>query len=79
MSKIDEGFYNCTASNSEGFVSSTAEIEVIVPESGGRRHRKEPTAPSFIEVLPGKFKVNFMKRLAEEAGIFLSGDSFSSF
>lgn len=57
MSKIDEGFYNCSASNSEGFVTCTAEIEVI-PGDGTRRLRKVPAAPSFIEVLPGKFKVN---------------------
>ncbi|VDK27112.1 unnamed protein product [Gongylonema pulchrum] len=56
MSKIDEGFYNCTASNSEGFVTSTAEIEVIGTEGSIRRQRKEPAAPSFIEVLPGKLK-----------------------
>uniref|UniRef100_A0A158Q7F2 Myosin light chain kinase, smooth muscle n=1 Tax=Elaeophora elaphi TaxID=1147741 RepID=A0A158Q7F2_9BILA len=55
VSKIDEGFYNCSASNSEGFVTCTAEIEVI-PGDGTRRLRKALAAPSFIEVLPGKFK-----------------------
>ncbi|KAL3986026.1 Immunoglobulin I-set domain family protein [Acanthocheilonema viteae] len=55
MSKIDEGFYNCSASNSEGFVTCAAEIEVI-PGDDTRRLRKGLAAPSFIEVLPGKFK-----------------------
>ncbi|KAM3716718.1 Titin [Dirofilaria immitis] len=55
MSKIDEGFYNCSASNSEGLVTCTAEIEVM-PGDGTRRLRKELAAPTFIEVLPGKFK-----------------------
>lgn len=56
MSNIDEGFYSCFASNSEGFVSCTIEIEVL--SDGTKRVRKGPVAPSFIEVLPGKFKVN---------------------
>ncbi|KAK6109169.1 Immunoglobulin I-set domain family protein [Brugia pahangi] len=55
MSKIDEGFYNCSAWNSEGFVTCTAEIEVT-PGDGTKRLRKGLAAPSFIEVLPGKFK-----------------------
>ncbi|EJD74527.1 CAMK/MLCK protein kinase [Loa loa] len=55
VSKIDEGFYNCSASNTEGFVTCTAEIEVV-PGDGTRRLRKGLAAPSFIEVLPGKFK-----------------------
>ncbi|MCP9264538.1 Titin [Dirofilaria immitis] len=33
MSKIDEGFYNCSASNSEGLVTCTAEIEAINGDS----------------------------------------------
>ncbi|VDM08832.1 unnamed protein product, partial [Wuchereria bancrofti] len=55
MSKIDEGFYSCSAWNSEGFVTCTAEIEVTSGD-GTKRLRKGLAAPSFIEVLPGKFK-----------------------
>ncbi|VDM98280.1 unnamed protein product, partial [Thelazia callipaeda] len=55
VSKIDEGFYNCSASNSEGIVTCTAEI-VVTPSDGTKELRKVPVAPSFIEVLPGKLK-----------------------
>uniref|UniRef100_A0A915PUX1 Uncharacterized protein n=1 Tax=Setaria digitata TaxID=48799 RepID=A0A915PUX1_9BILA len=68
VSKIDEGFYNCSASNSEGFVTCTAEIEVI-PTDGTRRLRKLPTAPSFIEVLPGKFKATTGDPVSVECSI----------
>ncbi|CAG9530815.1 unnamed protein product [Cercopithifilaria johnstoni] len=68
MSKIDEGFYNCSASNSEGFVTCTTEIEVM-PSDGTRRLRKGLAAPSFIEVLPGKFKATNGESVSVECSV----------
>ncbi|VDK82765.1 unnamed protein product [Litomosoides sigmodontis] len=68
MSKIDEGFYNCSASNSEGFVTCAAEIEVV-PDDETRRLRRGMAAPSFIEVLPGKFKVTNGEPVSVECSV----------
>uniref|UniRef100_A0A0N5ALN6 Myosin light chain kinase, smooth muscle n=1 Tax=Syphacia muris TaxID=451379 RepID=A0A0N5ALN6_9BILA len=70
MSKFDEGFYNCTASNSEGIATSTSEIIVVAPKDPlQRRSRKEPKAPSFLEVLPGKVKLTSNELFSVECSI----------
>ncbi|CAJ0558688.1 unnamed protein product, partial [Mesorhabditis spiculigera] len=53
VSVHDQGFYNCTATNTEGIATSSSEVEVVRAEAPKRRTRKEPKAPQFIEVLPG--------------------------
>ena len=56
----DQGFYNCTATNSEGIATSTSEVEVVKPTETSvstvrRRSRKDPKKPQFIEVSTSMF------------------------
>ncbi|RCN31845.1 hypothetical protein ANCCAN_22364 [Ancylostoma caninum] len=75
VSLFDQGFYNCTASNSEGIVTCSSEVEVIKPtedtamQQEKRRHKKEMRKPDFIEVLPGKMKANACEPLSIECSV----------
>lgn len=70
MSKFDQGFYNCTASNVEGIATCTSEITVVPSTEEHRRgSRKEPQAPSFLEVLPGKVKAAIGEHFSVECSI----------
>uniref|UniRef100_A0A7E4UYK2 Muscle M-line assembly protein unc-89 n=1 Tax=Panagrellus redivivus TaxID=6233 RepID=A0A7E4UYK2_PANRE len=57
-SAVDVGFYNCTATNSEGMAICTSEVEVEANDSPleqlKKKLRKNPSTPEFIEVLPGR-------------------------
>lgn len=62
VSIYDKGFYNCTATNAEGFATCTSEVDVkptpdTAVEKLKKRTRKSMHAPDFIEVLPGRLKV----------------------
>lgn len=62
VSIYDKGFYNCTATNSEGFATCTSEVDVIpTPDTAveklKKRTRRSMAAPVYMEVLPGRLKV----------------------
>jgi hypothetical protein len=74
VSPFDEGFYNCTAMNSEGFATCTSELIVSpLPETPmeklKKRMRREPIAPQFMEVLPGRIKPTIGQELSVECSV----------
>uniref|UniRef100_A0A914ZQD0 Titin n=1 Tax=Parascaris univalens TaxID=6257 RepID=A0A914ZQD0_PARUN len=69
VSKFDEGFYNCTASNDEGIATCTSEVDVAPAAEGRRRSRKVPKVPTFIEVLPGRIKGVLGEALSVECSV----------
>ncbi|KHN81711.1 Titin [Toxocara canis] len=69
VSKFDEGFYNCTASNSEGMVTCTSEVDVTPAQEGRIRSRRAPKEPTFIEVLPGRIKGVLGEALSVECSV----------
>jgi titin len=74
VSVFDSGFYNCTATNSEGFATCTSEVDVLpLPDTAieklKKRTRREPHAPSFIEVLPGRQKAAMGESLSVECSV----------
>uniref|UniRef100_A0AC35GA59 Ig-like domain-containing protein n=1 Tax=Panagrolaimus sp. PS1159 TaxID=55785 RepID=A0AC35GA59_9BILA len=66
-------FYNCSATNSEGFDVCTSEIEIETKDSPmdklKKRLRRESIKPSFIEVLPGRMKVKAGDSLSLECSV----------
>ncbi|KAK0408269.1 hypothetical protein QR680_003864 [Steinernema hermaphroditum] len=75
VSVYDKGFYNCTASNAEGIATCSSEVEVIAADAEKielmrRRSRKEPKAPTFVEVLPGKFKAQQGETTSVECSVY---------
>ncbi|TKR69840.1 hypothetical protein L596_021941 [Steinernema carpocapsae] len=75
VSRYDQGFYNCTASNTEGIATCSSEVEVIPAdkekmEQMRRRSRKEPKGPTFVEVLPGKFKTSKGETTSVECSVY---------
>uniref|UniRef100_A0A914XD87 Ig-like domain-containing protein n=1 Tax=Plectus sambesii TaxID=2011161 RepID=A0A914XD87_9BILA len=74
VSDCDTGFYNCTAINPDGMAVVTSEVDVIRTETTSltqlrRRSRKEPRAPHFIEVLPGKLEALVGEPLTVECSV----------
>ncbi|VDN60788.1 unnamed protein product [Dracunculus medinensis] len=70
VSHIDSGFYNCTASNSEGLVTCTSEIEVTSSDQTARKYsKKEFKSPTFIEVLPGRLKADVGDSLTVQCSV----------
>uniref|UniRef100_A0A914Q9F2 Ig-like domain-containing protein n=1 Tax=Panagrolaimus davidi TaxID=227884 RepID=A0A914Q9F2_9BILA len=73
ISSFDVGFYNCSATNSEGFDVCTSEIEIETKDSPmdklKKRLRRESIKPSFIEVLPGRMKVKAGDSLSLECSV----------
>ncbi|KAK6047730.1 immunoglobulin I-set domain protein [Cooperia oncophora] len=75
VSVFDQGFYNCTATNSEGISTCSSEVEVVKTtedtsmQQEKRKPKKELKAPSFIEVLPGKLKAIACEPLSIECSL----------
>uniref|UniRef100_A0A915EN24 Ig-like domain-containing protein n=1 Tax=Ditylenchus dipsaci TaxID=166011 RepID=A0A915EN24_9BILA len=74
VSEFDTGFYNCTASNTEGQSTCTSEVEVTArPDTSverlKKRTRREHTVPCFIEVLPGRKKCFMGESLTVECSV----------
>ncbi|KAJ1359849.1 hypothetical protein KIN20_018667 [Parelaphostrongylus tenuis] len=75
VSTFDQGFYNCTATNSEGIATCSSEVEVVKPAEDAlvqqekRKHKREPRAPAFVEVLPGKMKTKIGDSLSVECSV----------
>ncbi|KAI6227724.1 hypothetical protein M3Y99_01223100 [Aphelenchoides fujianensis] len=74
VSAFDQGFYNCTAVNSKGFATCTSEVVVrALPdtplENLKKRIRRDPIAPSFIDVLPARMTATVGQELTVECSI----------
>ncbi|KAK6029157.1 immunoglobulin I-set domain protein [Ostertagia ostertagi] len=75
VSIFDQGFYNCTATNSEGISTCSSEVEVVKAtedpsaQQEKRKPKKELKAPAFIEVLPGKLKAIACEPLSIECSL----------
>uniref|UniRef100_A0A158PAH4 TITIN n=1 Tax=Angiostrongylus cantonensis TaxID=6313 RepID=A0A158PAH4_ANGCA len=75
VSTVDQGFYNCTATNSEGIATCSSEVEVVKPaedalvQQDKRKHKREMRAPAFVEVLPGKMKTKVGDSLSIECSV----------
>lgn len=58
MSECDVGYYNCIAHNSEGVATCCTQLIVENAPAGVKTSgARQPQAPQFIEVLPGKLQV----------------------
>ncbi|VDO56555.1 unnamed protein product [Haemonchus placei] len=75
VSIFDQGFYNCTATNSEGITTCSSEVEVVKAAEDSsvqqekRKPKKEMKAPDFIEVLPGKLTATACEPLSIECSL----------
>uniref|UniRef100_A0A183BUF5 Fibronectin type-III domain-containing protein n=1 Tax=Globodera pallida TaxID=36090 RepID=A0A183BUF5_GLOPA len=79
LTPYDNGFYNCTAKNSEGIAICTAQVEVLpsakngngedTESSGRKRSRREQTAPNILEVLPARTRCIVGESLTVECSL----------
>ncbi|KAI3422567.1 hypothetical protein GPALN_013067 [Globodera pallida] len=79
LTPYDNGFYNCTAKNSEGIAICTAQVEVLPSAKNGngedteslgrKRSRREQTAPKILEVLPARTRCIVGESLTVECSL----------
>ncbi|CAD5224126.1 unnamed protein product [Bursaphelenchus okinawaensis] len=70
LSTFDQGFYNCTATNIDGFATCTTHVLVSTSDTLidklKKNMKKQQTPLEFLEVLPGREKVNVGQTLSLE-------------
>ncbi|KAI6223322.1 hypothetical protein M3Y95_00877500 [Aphelenchoides besseyi] len=74
VSIFDRGFLNLSAVNSQGCATCTCEVVVrSLPDTPmeklKKRTRRDPIAPSFIDVLPGRMKITVGQELTVECSL----------
>ncbi|KAI6180537.1 hypothetical protein M3Y98_00731100 [Aphelenchoides besseyi] len=72
VSIFDSGIYNLKVFNSEGYATCTTEV-VVRPDASmeklKKRIRRDPIAPSFIDVLPGRMKITVGQELTVKCSL----------